>query len=94
MAYLLNKTVFLEDFIEKEGSISFRARANIDEVNNVLSGIYGCEPKFLEREVNYHMYNLECISIRYLTNGVLSAELKSKEKYLSKIKNHIVKLRG
>lgn len=72
----------------------FRARANVDEVNNVLSRVYACEPELLEREMNFHHYNFGNVEVRYWTNGTLSARLKSEPEYLERIKSHVVKIRG
>ena len=56
MAYLLKPRIFLDDFFIGENSIDLYARANVTEVNAALSGIYGCPPKFLDCEANFHHY--------------------------------------
>ncbi len=79
MAYLLNKTVFLDDFVERDDSIEFRAKASVGEVNRALSSVYGVEPTFVERKINYSAYLFGDVRVTYIRNGVVYARLKSKE---------------
>ena len=80
MAYLLNKTVFLDNFVEQEGSIEFHARANVGEINRGLSKVYGTEPSFVEKYINYSAYVFGDVRVTYIRNGSVYARLKSEKK--------------
>lgn len=93
MAYLLNKTVFLDDFVDREDSVEFHARATVGEVNRALSGVYGVEPCFLERKLNYSAYMFKDVYVTYIHNGRIYAHLKSEENNeLRKLRDYIQEL--
>lgn len=77
MAYLLNKTVFLDDFVERDDSVEFHARASVGEVNRALGRVYGVEPTFMERKINYSAYLIGDVRVTYIRNGSVYAHLRS-----------------